>query len=231
MMQSRTVDDDEKIEFLEFVVEEPANVPLYTYSPLQEIDNGTNVSLANGFDPYYHRTFREQKEKFPLMIPRGPLILPLKDDVLVEQFQPLKKSLKQSHYEPPKQARARPTRKRKFVAKRTNFDKGSRSKSETGYRGVRFSTNGCRFRSTVNVNKKPFNVGTFDTAQLAAEEYDKALIRITNGKVERSRLNFPHKWNDIYDEVRESNQEDDGLPPSKRRKTSTKNGWSRFAQA
>merc|ERR1719150_2279384 len=82
-------------------------------------------------------------------------------------------------------------RKRKSIPKRVDFDKGTRSKSETGFRGVRFSTNGTRFRATVNVNKKPFNVGTFDTARVAAEEYDKALIKITQARVEKNRLNFP----------------------------------------
>jgi len=114
-------------------------------------------------------------------------------------------------------------RKRKVIAKRTNFDKGNRSKSETGYRGVRFSTNGCRFRATVNVNKTPFNVGTFDTAQRAAEEYDKALIHITKGKAERSRLNFPMAWQNLYEQVREAatkGEKISHLPSSKRRKLS-----------
>lgn len=95
-------------------------------------------------------------------------------------------------------------RRRKAITKRTDFDKGTRSKSETGFRGVRFSTNGCRFRATVNVNKKPFNVGTFDTAKVAAQEYDKALIQITHGRVERSRLNFPNRWTALYQQVRQA---------------------------
>jgi len=95
-------------------------------------------------------------------------------------------------------------RKRKAITKRTDFDKGTRSKSETGFRGVRFSTNGCRFRATVNVNKKPFNVGTFDTAKEAAQQYDKALIQITHGRVERSRLNFPNRWTLLYQQVRQA---------------------------
>lgn len=116
------------------------------------------------------------------------------------------------------------TRKRKLVTKRTDFNKGTRSKSETGFRGVRFSTNGCRFRATVNVNKKPFNVGTFDTAAVAAEEYDKALIKITNGRVERSRLNFPNRWASLYQQVRQDHsknyvEEQDFVPnPYKRQK-------------
>lgn len=99
-------------------------------------------------------------------------------------------------------------RKRKSIPKRVDFDKGTRSKSETGFRGVRFSTNGCRFRATVNVNKKPFNVGTFDTAKAAAEEYDKSLVRITQGRVERSRLNFPNMWNALYQHVRQTRSKD-----------------------
>lgn len=123
------------------------------------------------------------------------------------------------------------SRRRKFVAKRTDFDKGTRSKSETGFRGVRFSTNGCRFRATVNVNKKPFNVGTFDTASVAAEEYDKALIRITHGRVERSRLNFPNKWTSLYQQVRQDHSKsctevDTEERPYKRQKlTHSSNLW------
>jgi len=113
------------------------------------------------------------------------------------------------------------TRKRKTIPKRNDFDKGCRSKSETGYRGVRFSTNGYRFRATVNVDKKSFNVGTFDSATEAAQEYDKALIRITKGTVERSRLNFPNKWNHIYRDFAACRNDTTDFPPAKRRKVAT----------
>jgi len=122
-------------------------------------------------------------------------------------------------------------RKRKTVTKRTDFNKGTRSKSETGFRGVRFSTNGCRFRATVNVNKKPFNVGTFDTAAVAAEEYDKALIKITNGRVERSRLNFPNRWASLYQQVRQDHsknyveESDFVAQPFKRQKLEMETLW------
>lgn len=75
-----------------------------------------------------------------------------------------------------------------------SFDKGDRSRSETGYLGVRFSTNGRRFRATVNYDKKSINVGTFDTAREAAEQYDLKILEVTGGNVESSRLNFPEKW-------------------------------------
>lgn len=78
------------------------------------------------------------------------------------------------------------------------YHKGTRSNSKTGFRGVRFSTNGLRFRATVNYQKKPFNVGTFSSALEAARAYDRALVGITNGqKKMRMRLNFPETFEEI----------------------------------
>lgn len=82
------------------------------------------------------------------------------------------------------------------------YRKGTRSNSKTGFRGVRFSTNGLRFRATVNYQKKPFNVGTFSSALEAARAYDRALVGITNGqKKMRMRLNFPETFEEIQKEL------------------------------
>merc|ERR1740116_313293 len=224
------VEDDEKIEFLEFV---DTSSPLDSLSgmtflpnPLQEIVITSNFGM--GFDPVkgHINNFRPMKRQSLLNY------LPSTDDALVEQSQPFKRShTEESKKLMQKRREKTMSRKRKFIAKRTDFDKGSRSKSETGYRGVRFSTNGCRFRSTVNVNKKPFNVGTFDTAKKAVEEYDQALIRITHGRVERSRLNFPSQWSEVYAEARRNHSKsctevDTDERPYKRQKlTHCSNIW------
>jgi len=90
------------------------------------------------------------------------------------------------------------TKRNLVKCKKNDYIKGSRSNSETGYRGVRFSTNGLRFRATVTYMKKPFNVGTFSTAIEAANAYDRALVRITNGDEKiRQRLNYPEKFDMI----------------------------------
>jgi len=178
--------EDPKIEFLEWV--DPDS-------------NGSAV--AYGIDLMKMESF-SQETAFPLRITTAAHMLTnvtwdplpfLTDDVYAQK--------RNKKTDIPKKCR-----KRKSIPKRVDFDKGTRSKSETGFRGVRFSTNGCRFRATVNVNKKPFNVGTFDTAKAAAEEYDKSLVRITQGRVERSRLNFPNMWNALYQHVRQTRSKD-----------------------
>lgn len=86
-----------------------------------------------------------------------------------------------------------PKKRRKKEPPQTlkDFVRGKVSNSETGYRGVRFSTNGRRFRATVNVKQKSRNVGTFDTAEAAARAYDVALVACLQGEVTAARLNFP----------------------------------------
>jgi len=74
------------------------------------------------------------------------------------------------------------------------YEKGNRSRSETGYLGVRISTSGRRFRATVNYKGKPRNVGTFDTPHEAALEYDKKLLELSNWKIDRNRLNYCDQW-------------------------------------
>lgn len=74
------------------------------------------------------------------------------------------------------------------------YEKGNRSRSETGYLGVRISTSGRRFRATVNYLGKPRNVGTFDTPEEAAMEYDKKLLELSDWKIDRNRLNFCDRW-------------------------------------
>lgn len=91
------------------------------------------------------------------------------------------------------------------------YEKGNRSRSETGYLGVRISTSGRRFRATVNYLGKPRNVGTFDTPQQAALEYDKKLLEISDWRVDRNRLNFCDQWDLEQRKLITS-------PPKKRRK-------------
>jgi len=87
------------------------------------------------------------------------------------------------------------------IRRNLGYVKANRSNSETGYRGVRFSTNGLRFRATVNYMKKPFNVGTFSTAEEAAHAYDRALVKITRGDEKmRTRLNFPEHFDQLKNE-------------------------------
>lgn len=76
-----------------------------------------------------------------------------------------------------------------------HFAKGNRSRSETGYLGVRISTSGRRFRATVNYLGKPQNVGTFDTPEEAAMEYDKKLLELSGWQIDKNRLNFCDRWN------------------------------------
>lgn len=82
----------------------------------------------------------------------------------------------------------------RHVDRRKFFPKGKKSRSETGYRGVRYSTNGCRFRASLSYDKRSINIGTYDRAEDAAMEYDKCYIAVNRGVVERNRLNFPEKW-------------------------------------
>jgi len=82
----------------------------------------------------------------------------------------------------------------KKVKKKINFVKGKRSRSETGYFGVRMSTSGYRFRSTVNYRGKPWNAGTYETVEEAAKKYDEKLLEVSEGVVQPCRLNMPHLW-------------------------------------
>lgn len=82
----------------------------------------------------------------------------------------------------------------KKVKKKINFVKGKRSRSETGYFGVRMSTSGYRFRSTVNFRGKPYNAGTYKSVEAAAKKYDEKLLELTNGVVQPCRLNMPQLW-------------------------------------
>jgi len=75
-----------------------------------------------------------------------------------------------------------------------HFAKGNRSRSETGYLGVRISTSGRRFRATVNYLGKPQNVGTFDTPEQAAMQYDKKLLELSGWNIDKNRLNFSDRW-------------------------------------
>lgn len=169
-------DDSNEINFIEWVDPDAVSTKPKAFS--YDINEFTIGFMDYSYTAIVHQPPRKSVS-LPFCAP-----LPAKDFKKTTQVQEKKKS-----------------RKKRKGSKRTNFDKGFRSKSETGYLGVRFSTTGDRFRATVNLNKKAYNVGTFDTAKEAAEEYDQALIRITRGNVERSRLNFPKKWNMLYEEV------------------------------
>jgi len=72
-----------------------------------------------------------------------------------------------------------------------------RSKSQTGYYGVRFNTNGKRYRATVSHAGKGINVGTFNSPQVAAFAYDRRLIELKGRMTLISRLNFPDYWVDV----------------------------------
>jgi hypothetical protein len=61
-------------------------------------------------------------------------------------------------------------------------------RSSTGYRGVCKDKRSGKFRSTIQTNGKPQQIGTFDTAKEAALAYDQAAIKA--GK-QKSTLNFP----------------------------------------
>jgi len=88
---------------------------------------------------------------------------------------------------------AEAAKKRKFNIME-HFAKGNRSRSETGYLGVRISTSGRRFRATVNYLGKPQNVGTFDTPEQAAMQYDKKLLELSGWNIDKNRLNFSDRW-------------------------------------
>jgi len=83
---------------------------------------------------------------------------------------------------------------KKKMKRKMTFIKGNRSRSETGYFGVRMSTSGYRFRATVNYNGKPYNAGTFKTVEEAARKYDEKLIELTNSDIQPGRLNLPNLW-------------------------------------
>lgn len=78
--------------------------------------------------------------------------------------------------------------------KMKSFVQGDRSRSETGYFGVRLSTSGYRFRATVNYLGKSYNAGTFLTVEEAAEKYDEKLLELSKGKMSSCRLNCPQLW-------------------------------------
>lgn len=78
-----------------------------------------------------------------------------------------------------------------WTRKKVDFVKGKRSRSETGYFGVRLSTSGYRFRATVNFMGKPHNAGTYATVEEAARKYDEKLLELSGGYVDSCRLNMP----------------------------------------
>jgi len=88
---------------------------------------------------------------------------------------------------------AEAAKKRKFNIME-HYSKGNRSRSETGYLGIRISTSGRRFRATVNYLGKPQNVGTFDSPEQAAMHYDKKLLELSGWHIDKNRLNFSDRW-------------------------------------
>jgi len=78
--------------------------------------------------------------------------------------------------------------------KMKSFVKGDRSRSETGYFGIRLSTSGYRFRATVNYMGKSYNAGTYLTVEEAAFRYDEKLLELSQGKMSSCRLNCPQLW-------------------------------------
>lgn len=197
---SRTSRNHEQIEFMAWVDPDTTSKDCGFQEKffLDDFSQETSFATLNFQSPQFEHYYNSSPD-----VSWQPIAIPaLSPSSVLGEFDPFSRNA--TSRANTKKMLQKKSRKRKLITKRTDFDKGTRSKSETGFRGVRFSTNGCRFRATVNVNKKPLNVGTFDTAKVAAEEYDRALIKVTHGRVERSRLNFPNRWTSLYQQVRQA---------------------------
>ncbi len=59
-----------------------------------------------------------------------------------------------------------------------SLNRGLNRNSPTGFKGVSFSRTGKRFRARIQVNKKPYCVGTFHTAEEAARAYNRAAKKL-----------------------------------------------------
>ena len=67
----------------------------------------------------------------------------------------------------------------------------NRSKSKSGYFGVKKNTNGDKYEATIKIDGKYKNLGSsYDTAKQAAKAYDKEAIRLRRPF---SKLNYPKK--------------------------------------
>lgn len=68
------------------------------------------------------------------------------------------------------------------------------SKNQTGYTGVRYNTNGLRYRATVSHKGRGINAGTFDSPELAAFSYDLLQLELKKEATLIKRLNFSDFW-------------------------------------
>jgi len=168
---------------------------LFTQTTVQKLNDEDVLQFSTTHWSSYEAYDSEDEMKIEDNASEKSASLPPEND-----FQPYIPSQIPSEIHSPTQTikKQKRTKRNLVKCKKNDYIKGSRSNSETGYRGVRFSTNGLRFRATVTYMKKPFNVGTFSTAIEAANAYDRALVRITNGDEKiRQRLNYPEKFDMI----------------------------------
>jgi len=168
---------------------------LFTQTTVQKLNDEDVLQFSTTHWSSYEAYDSEDEMKIEDNASEKSASLPPEND-----FQPYIPSQIPSEIHSPTQTikKQKRTKRNLVKCKKNDYIKGSRSNSETGYRGVRFSTNGLRFRATVTYMKKPFNVGTFSTAMEAANAYDRALVRITNGDEKiRQRLNYPEKFDMI----------------------------------
>ena len=77
----------------------------------------------------------------------------------------------------------------------------NRSKSKSGYFGVKKITNGDKYEATIKIDGKYKNLGSsYDTAKQAAKAYDKEAIRL---RKPLSSLNFPERAPVGYKPIRQ----------------------------
>jgi hypothetical protein len=67
----------------------------------------------------------------------------------------------------------------RFATRRENaHNRPKQRNNKSGFKGVCKSQTGCGWRAAIRVNAKNIYLGIFDTAELAAEAYDEAALRL-----------------------------------------------------